>query len=193
MKIEKLDKIIKKVAPIHGVNSDGVISFKDEATVEEIAVANSIVSAFMANEPDDDCLTWNGTEFVPDMEVCKEELYNKISKKQKNVEKDGFLYAGNYFDFDDKTLYVIGSRLSLTRDLMIDGVPLTSAQLTFYDSGKNPVVFLSAGDFIDFCRAYINARNKIDQRRIVLKAMADVIQSEEDEGAVETAIEIGWV
>lgn len=43
MKICELDNMIKAVCPIHGVNSDGVISFKDEATGEQRAAAQKIM------------------------------------------------------------------------------------------------------------------------------------------------------
>lgn len=44
MNIAKLDALIKQVAPIDGVNSDGVVSFKPEATKDEIAAALAIVA-----------------------------------------------------------------------------------------------------------------------------------------------------
>ena len=44
--IEKLDSEIKKVCPIHGVDSEGKISFKDEATVSEKEAAANVVANF---------------------------------------------------------------------------------------------------------------------------------------------------
>lgn len=44
MNIAKLDAMIKEVAPIDGVNSDGVVSFRPEATKDEIAAALAVVA-----------------------------------------------------------------------------------------------------------------------------------------------------
>jgi hypothetical protein len=45
MKLHQLDELIKTVAPIYGINSEGVISFKDEANVAERAAAQAIMDA----------------------------------------------------------------------------------------------------------------------------------------------------
>jgi hypothetical protein len=43
MKIEELDQLIKTVAPIYGINSDGVIWFRPEATDEQSAAAQALM------------------------------------------------------------------------------------------------------------------------------------------------------
>ena len=49
MKIRELDALIKVVCPIDGVNSDGVIWFKPEATAEQRAAAQQIISENLAS------------------------------------------------------------------------------------------------------------------------------------------------
>lgn len=44
MNIAELDFIVKQVCPIHGINSDGVIFFKEEATEEQRYLATEVVS-----------------------------------------------------------------------------------------------------------------------------------------------------
>lgn len=43
MNIEDLDNLIKTVCPIDGVNSDGVVFFKAEATGEQRSAAQKIM------------------------------------------------------------------------------------------------------------------------------------------------------
>lgn len=43
MKIYELDQLIKIVCPIEGVNSDGAIFFKPEATDEQKAAAQALM------------------------------------------------------------------------------------------------------------------------------------------------------
>lgn len=45
MNIEKLTQLVAAIAPIHGLNSNGVISFKDEATAGQITAAQAFVDA----------------------------------------------------------------------------------------------------------------------------------------------------
>lgn len=46
MSIEKLDAAIRAVCPIHGVSSERVISFRDEATPEQRAAAQAIADGW---------------------------------------------------------------------------------------------------------------------------------------------------
>ena len=47
--IQILDAAIKAVCPIHGVNSEMEISFKDEATPKQIQSAQAVLSEFISN------------------------------------------------------------------------------------------------------------------------------------------------
>lgn len=49
MKLYELNDLIKAVAPIDGINSDGVIWFKAEATNEEKEAAQEIMDANLQN------------------------------------------------------------------------------------------------------------------------------------------------
>lgn len=51
MKIRYLDAAIQAVCPIHGVDSNGIISFKGEATVEQRAAAQALVDLWDFNNP----------------------------------------------------------------------------------------------------------------------------------------------
>lgn len=55
MTVEKLDAAIRAVCPIHGVASDRVIAFREDATQEQRASAQAIADAwdFDAPEPRD--------------------------------------------------------------------------------------------------------------------------------------------
>lgn len=53
MTLVKLTEQLAAVCPIHGVNSDKVISFKDEATEAQRAAAQAIADAFDLNAPVD--------------------------------------------------------------------------------------------------------------------------------------------
>jgi hypothetical protein len=48
MKLYELDGLIKTVAPIDGINSDGVIWFKPEAADEQKAAAQALMDAHLA-------------------------------------------------------------------------------------------------------------------------------------------------
>lgn len=52
MNLEKLDAAIRAVCPIHGVNSNCVISFKDEATKDQRASAQTIADGWDFATPD---------------------------------------------------------------------------------------------------------------------------------------------
>lgn len=43
MKLQEIDTLIKAVCPIEGVNSNGVIWFKPEATPEQKAAAQALI------------------------------------------------------------------------------------------------------------------------------------------------------
>lgn len=47
MKLHELDALIQAICPIHGVNSSGVISFKDEATEEQKLAGNSLYAQYI--------------------------------------------------------------------------------------------------------------------------------------------------
>ena len=44
MKIDELDTLIKSVCPIHGINSNGVIWYKDDATEEQKLQAQDLMN-----------------------------------------------------------------------------------------------------------------------------------------------------
>lgn len=46
MKIEKLSAMIESVCPIDGINSNGVIWFKDEATDEQRGDAQTLMNQY---------------------------------------------------------------------------------------------------------------------------------------------------
>lgn len=47
MKLWEIDEQIKLVCPIHGISSDGVISFKDEATEEERTAGQALIDTLI--------------------------------------------------------------------------------------------------------------------------------------------------
>lgn len=51
MKLYQLDELIKTVCPIDGINSNGVIWFKPEATDEQKVAAQAIADAWDINSP----------------------------------------------------------------------------------------------------------------------------------------------
>ncbi len=48
MKLWELDELVRAMCPIHGLNSQGVISFKNEATSEQREAATALVAARLA-------------------------------------------------------------------------------------------------------------------------------------------------
>lgn len=53
MKLYQIDEAIKVVCPIDGIDSNGVIQFRPEATDEQKAAARAIMDAELPNlEPD---------------------------------------------------------------------------------------------------------------------------------------------
>ena len=53
MNLPDLDTLIRTVAPIDGINSDGAIWFKPEATDEQKAAAQAIMDANLPNLTND--------------------------------------------------------------------------------------------------------------------------------------------
>lgn len=49
IKLWELDNLVREVAPIEGLNSAGVISFRVEATAEQRVAAQAIVAARLAD------------------------------------------------------------------------------------------------------------------------------------------------
>lgn len=48
MTIEELDALVKAVCPIHGLNSNGVIWFKPEATTDQRLAAQAVVATHLS-------------------------------------------------------------------------------------------------------------------------------------------------
>lgn len=48
MKLYELDELVKTLCPVHGLNSQGVISFMNEATPEQREAATALVAARLA-------------------------------------------------------------------------------------------------------------------------------------------------
>jgi len=77
MNISKLHDAIKMVCPIHGVDENGKISFKDEATEAEKAAAQSIVDNWID---------------VPDpIKITKLEFKNRLVTLNKYTESKAML------------------------------------------------------------------------------------------------------
>jgi len=83
MTIEKLDAAIKEVCPIDGVDSDRVISFKPEATLEQKTAAQSI-----ANE-------WDFAEAVT-IEVLTEVVQAHLDAQAVKHHYDNIVSACSY-------------------------------------------------------------------------------------------------
>lgn len=49
MQLWELSEATNEIAPIHGLNTEGVISFKDEATPEQRAAAQQFVDENLPN------------------------------------------------------------------------------------------------------------------------------------------------
>lgn len=96
--IKALDAAIKAVCPVHGVNSDRIIHFRQEATVGQRAAAQAIA---------------DGWDFgTPDME----ELREKIELQRDMTLSAGLTWNGNKYHIDPTMIAALNGRLTLWQE-----------------------------------------------------------------------------
>jgi hypothetical protein len=140
--------------------------------------------------PDENCYKYVDGSWVLDSakELCYLTLdyKNLIQAKWQEVIINGYNHNNYTFDFDDETLSIIGARLAHCNSTTNIG----NAELTFYTSEKESVVFEDKASIVQFFEDFIKARNAVDQRRITLKAEVNACSTKEELKAVD--ITTGW-
>lgn len=89
MNIERLDKAIRAVCPIHGVNASRIVSFKDEATSKQRAAGQVIADGWDFDTP-------TAEEIAENAETTVQESLRTAVRASTAMQK--------FFTMDDSTL-----------------------------------------------------------------------------------------
>lgn len=112
MSIAKLNAAISAVYQIHGVNSERVISFKDEATQEQRAAAQEIADGWNFDEIDRpviSCSPWQIRKALNQLGL-RQQVEEAISASADMTLKDGWEFA---IEFRSDDLFVLAMGASI--------------------------------------------------------------------------------
>lgn len=124
MNIVRLDATIKVVCPIHGVSSDRVISFKDEATQEQREAAQAIANEWVFDDQSSllvICSPWQIRKALNTLGL-RQAVEDAVAASNDITLKDGWEFATE-FRSDDPFVMSMGISLGKseqeTRDLIV--------------------------------------------------------------------------